>query len=266
MLLVSLCSRRCAGFPVGVLYEAGGKKDEDKAIGGSNVWMGWPADGASTGLLGVPATDAILAADERSRGQVTAFDLNRANTVRQQRQRAVFDEIVCTCYGRVRRCARVGRTECMYIVPHIIAGWPRYDVERCVRFLEGNLRGNGFRVTRVPSSSSLHIEWTPPPDTAADTPLRPPVIQLPGPPEWTPADVSQHRQPRPLAPVYGASVLPPSMRAQTDALRLTERVGHGAQDTAVDGRLPGRRGGGQQPQWRAISEFKPSGRLVLTLT
>lgn len=193
--------------------------------------------------------------------QVSAFDLNREALERQQRHRASFEEVLESCYSRIRRCAYVGRTECSFAVPEMVPGRPRYDVNRCVRFVLSNLQGNGFRVSYY-FPRFLRIEWGPeqpgPPRPGpsaigigtlrhdADLPVVGPGAPPPPPGAFpSPDDLHPFLQPPPAMSAMAYPAPEPPLQAMM--LQPPPR--------APPSRLP----------FRAISEFKPSGKLVLTL-
>ena len=96
----------------------------------------------------------------RVQNAITVADLRASMRQREETQRAGYAAALERCYSRVRRCASVGRTECVFQVPHAVAGMPLYDVIKCANFVVAHLKKNGFRVTVGDVDGfELHVSW-----------------------------------------------------------------------------------------------------------
>lgn len=95
----------------------------------------------------------------RVQNEVTVADIRVAMRQREDTQRAGYAAALERCYARVRRCVSVGRTSCAFTVPPAVLGLPRYDIERCARFVAAHLGKNGFRVTDGAAPYELHVSW-----------------------------------------------------------------------------------------------------------
>lgn len=80
--------------------------------------------------------------------QITVADLRSTLTSRNDQQKASFVVLLDRCYARIRRCASVGRNECLFEVPHIVPGYPLYDIDACIMFIATHLVKSGFKVER----------------------------------------------------------------------------------------------------------------------
>jgi hypothetical protein len=83
----------------------------------------------------------------RVQNAITVADLRASMRQREETQRAGYAAALERCYSRVRRCASVGRTDCVFHVPHAVLGLPLFDVVKCAKHVVGHLKKNGFRVT-----------------------------------------------------------------------------------------------------------------------
>ena len=90
--------------------------------------------------------------------QITVFELHNAMKQKEARQVEMFASVLDRCYARIRRCASVNRTDCMYDVPELIIGKPLYDVNKCVKYVKKHLEISGFIVEYV-FPRFLLISW-----------------------------------------------------------------------------------------------------------
>ena len=108
--------------------------------------------------------------------QVTVLDLRSSMHERFDRHRHAISILLERCYSRIRRCASVHRTDCIYDIPTFIPGLPLYDQATCTDAIITHLARNGFTVTRsgLAGDPRLIISWsiTPTPVTQDDVNLQ----------------------------------------------------------------------------------------------
>ena len=104
--------------------------------------------------------------------QVTVLDLRTLMHERFDRHRSAICTLLERCYSRIRRCASVQRTDCVFDVPTFIPGLPLFDQATCIDAVVAHLARNGFTVSRsgLQGDPSLIISWsiTPTPITQDD--------------------------------------------------------------------------------------------------
>jgi hypothetical protein len=194
-------------------------------------------------------------------GQVTVRDLVRTMQHRQDRQQECYAAVLERCYGRIRRCAAANRYECLYEVPDMIVGKPLFDLNRCIRTVMKSLTTNGFAVTYY-FPRFLHVSWRHGEDTQPAGGLRslkdyvaPPVV----------AADSGHGHPDSAAhPDSVHPFLQPQFRQQSFQTQQQQSLPHHQQQQHPPQAPPlVTFRDSAKPQFRSISEFKPSGRFVL---
>ncbi len=94
--------------------------------------------------------------------QITVLDIRSMMHERFDRHRQAVGVLLERCYARIRRCASVNRTDCIYEVPTFIPGLPLFDQATCIDAIIAHLARNGFTVTRsgVPGDPLLTISWS----------------------------------------------------------------------------------------------------------
>lgn len=104
--------------------------------------------------------------------QVTVLDLRSLMHERFDRHRSAISTLLERCYARIRRCAGVHRTDCIFEVPTFVPGLPLYDQATCTDAVVAHLARNGFTVSRsgLAGDPTLAISWsiTPSPITQND--------------------------------------------------------------------------------------------------
>ena len=96
----------------------------------------------------------------QTENQITATDLYQLVKTRELTKKQAYVTALDRCFARVRRCASVGRYECMFTVPSIIVGKPMYDLSSCTDFVVSEMMKNGFTVlSNSIDPTILHIHW-----------------------------------------------------------------------------------------------------------
>ena len=84
---------------------------------------------------------------------------DRKNEVNQNRIQ-LFNKILNRVHNKIKVTARQKHDEqyCFYVVPEVILGIPRYDVDTCISYIVEKLTENGFRV-KYTHPNLLFISW-----------------------------------------------------------------------------------------------------------
>jgi hypothetical protein len=120
---------------------------------------------------------------------VSARDVQRMMTLKQERKKESFMQVVNQCCGKIRRIAVLNQTRCLFEVPDFLLGYPIYDLNECVRYVMQFLQNRGFQVTyffpRILLVSWATAEHTlpsaspPPPPSLTTSTAAPPTNQHP---------------------------------------------------------------------------------------
>ena len=95
---------------------------------------------------------------------INIFDLARTRDSREQARTAVYKEVLALIHRRIRYISKKGEVQCLYQLPEIIPGLPKYDLVPCLAYLIKKLRENGF-IVRFTAPSLLYISWAHVPST-----------------------------------------------------------------------------------------------------
>ena len=73
---------------------------------------------------------------------------------------SVFNKIIKRIHSKIKHISNKNNAEqyCWYLVPEIIIGIPRYNLNECTSFVIHNLRDNGFKVIYT-HPNLLFISW-----------------------------------------------------------------------------------------------------------
>lgn len=212
----------------------------------------------------------------RVQNAITVADLRASMRQREETQRAGYGACLERCYSRVRRCASVGRTECVFQVPHAVAGMPLYDVGKCAKYVVAHLKRNGFRVTYGDTGEfDLRVSWDVGIQEATDE-----EDEADEEPQQQHPQQQQHQQPRNRqAPAFQGSAFGSAFGGVTrmsrdEQMRHLEYVSRQQQQQQPQPPAqhqpiprPANRASPRSSSppgfMRSIAEFKPSGKFVL---
>lgn len=66
----------------------------------------------------------------------------------------IFSQVIT----KINNHAKLGLTHCVYTVPHIVYGFPSYDISDVRTFLINKLIADGFR-TILMNNGNIYISW-----------------------------------------------------------------------------------------------------------
>ena len=94
---------------------------------------------------------------------LTAADIMKQQSMRQNRRREAFDNILENCYKRIQKCVHVLRNveSCFFEVPEFVIGYPLYELNECIQYCINILTSKGFAVKYI-FPRILMISWLPP--------------------------------------------------------------------------------------------------------
>jgi hypothetical protein len=75
-------------------------------------------------------------------------DVRDAQNKQDKKRYEAFDYILNMCYRHIQKCVSTLRTTyfCFYEVPEFILGFPLFDLNECITYLQNRLVKSGFHV------------------------------------------------------------------------------------------------------------------------
>jgi len=92
------------------------------------------------------------------------FELSKIRDEREVLKTTVYREVLKMCHSKIKRIADEGGLFCVYPVPDLVVGLPKFDHVRCMAYLMKKLRENGF-IVRFTSPNLLYVSWEHVPST-----------------------------------------------------------------------------------------------------
>jgi len=93
--------------------------------------------------------------------KIDLYELMKIKEKREVKNTVVFTHILDSCYKKIRHIAEHGGMSLYYKVPRIIIGFPIYDINNCIQYLEKELKKSGLYVAVLipPNNDYLYISW-----------------------------------------------------------------------------------------------------------
>jgi len=93
---------------------------------------------------------------------LSAADILKQQTTRQNKRFEAFEHIVASCYKRIEKCVQVTRNvySCFFEVPEFLIGYPLYDLNECIGYVVNILNSKGFTVQYM-FPRVLMVSWLP---------------------------------------------------------------------------------------------------------
>lgn len=92
--------------------------------------------------------------------QLNIFELQSSIDKKKTHRTTVFDQVLERCHRKIVIAAQKEFYECIYDVPHYVAGLPLFNVNNCINHIVDQLKLNGFEVTYY-FPKTLLISWRP---------------------------------------------------------------------------------------------------------
>lgn len=89
---------------------------------------------------------------------INIFNLNKKRDENLIKKIKTYRTILKKCHNKIKLSAKKGESACVYVIPKIIYGLPKYDQIKCAEYCIEKLRNNGFVVIfTIPNL--LVISW-----------------------------------------------------------------------------------------------------------
>ena len=90
--------------------------------------------------------------------KLNILDLHRAINEKKDRLAASFEKVLDMSHKKIMNNANQKKLNCYFEVPRFLFGYPLYDLNECIEFVQRMLKGNGFFVQYY-FPNVLYISW-----------------------------------------------------------------------------------------------------------
>ena len=99
---------------------------------------------------------------------------------KNEKRLACFEKILMHATSRIRQSVHINMFSCLYEVPEYLLGYPVYDLNECLTYIIDKLKANGFYVDYY-FPRVLHISWNNPavPRLPSNPTLLAPSVTIP---------------------------------------------------------------------------------------
>lgn len=89
-------------------------------------------------------------------------DVQESIKKKDQKRNEAFDHILNSCYKHIQKCVDTMRTTyfCFFEIPEFVLGYPLYNLNLCITYIQDTLVKNGFKVKYL-FPRILVISWFP---------------------------------------------------------------------------------------------------------
>lgn len=93
--------------------------------------------------------------------EISVFELHKKDTEYLKKQTIIFEDVLKKCYTRIKMTNDIKKVkECVFEIPQIIYGHPRFDIEACMIFIILKLKEKGYKAKQK-SETEIKINWKP---------------------------------------------------------------------------------------------------------
>lgn len=93
--------------------------------------------------------------------EILADDLLKKDEELCKKQTIIYEDVLKKCYSKIKISNNIKKQkECIFEIPQIIYGHPRFDIEACMIFIIIKLKNNGFKAKQK-SETEIKISWKP---------------------------------------------------------------------------------------------------------
>lgn len=93
---------------------------------------------------------------------ISIHELYDINKQREKKQRDVYEQVLSSCFKKIKRVAEHGGYTTYYEVPHLIFGLPLFDNEKCCQHILKVLKKGGYVARPMEDKPNvIYISWLP---------------------------------------------------------------------------------------------------------
>jgi hypothetical protein len=98
---------------------------------------------------------------KKKSNKIDLYELIKIKENKEIKNLNVFNHILELCYKKIRQIAEYGGMSLYYKVPNIIIGYPLYNINNCIEYIQKQLKISGLYVAILapPNSNYLYISW-----------------------------------------------------------------------------------------------------------
>jgi hypothetical protein len=95
--------------------------------------------------------------------QISISELYTMKNKKDEIKTNTFNIIIEKCHAKIKTIAAQGGMNIFYEIPHVLLGYPLYDVNECIEYVISGLRKNGLLVQTLPypNNFTIYISWKP---------------------------------------------------------------------------------------------------------
>tara|TARA_E500000331_G_scaffold332530_2_gene355799 strand:- start:1445 stop:1765 length:321 start_codon:yes stop_codon:yes gene_type:complete len=93
---------------------------------------------------------------------ISIHELYDIDKQREKKQKDVYEQVLSSCFKKIKRIAEHGGHTTYYEVPYLIFGLPLFDNEKCCKHILKVLKKGGY-VARIVDDkpNAIYISWLP---------------------------------------------------------------------------------------------------------
>jgi hypothetical protein len=95
--------------------------------------------------------------------QLSISELYTMKNKKDEIKTNTFNIIIEKCHAKIKTIAAQGGMNIFYEIPHVLLGYPLYNVNECLEYVIAGLRKNGLLVQTLPypNNFTIYISWKP---------------------------------------------------------------------------------------------------------
>lgn len=90
--------------------------------------------------------------------RLNVLELNRKLNQRNEKKSVCYEKVLEICNKRILSQTERDKTNCMFVFPEYIIGYPLFDLNMCIKYCEKHLVANGFLVKYI-FPNKFYISW-----------------------------------------------------------------------------------------------------------
>jgi hypothetical protein len=95
--------------------------------------------------------------------QISISELYTMKNKKDEIKANTFNIIIEKCHAKIKTIAAQGGMNIFYEIPHVLLGYPLYNVNECLEYVAEGLKKNGLLVQTLPypNNFTIYISWKP---------------------------------------------------------------------------------------------------------
>jgi hypothetical protein len=95
--------------------------------------------------------------------QISIAELYSMKNKKEKIKYNTFNVIIDKCHSKIKSIAAQGGMNVFFEIPHVMIGYPLYDINECIEYVVEALRKNGLlvQILPYPNFNTIYISWKP---------------------------------------------------------------------------------------------------------